>query len=279
MVHLLLTLLTAHGFFAALIRGADVGVLPLSSPKIPAQKEDVPMRKMIGRVILFTVLMILSIASSSFSASYTTYNNLSAFSSASGALVSQDFNSYTDYNTQMWGYTGFLPGMNVTSNMNLIKIWQPALQPTDHTLFAFDGSDSYVRANGNAYYQINFTSSYKAAGFDITAWETNPPEGSGSIDNGTIGLYFEDGTSYSFSLSQATSGAPVFFGVVADTNLTKILWYEPHEGSLTGASAGNEETSLDNLVVGNPVATPEPATMLLLGFGIAGLAGARRFRK
>ena len=29
----------------------------------------------------------------------------------------------------------------------------------------------------------------------------------------------------------------------------------------------------------NPSTTPEPATMLLLGFGILGLAGVRRFRK
>jgi hypothetical protein len=28
-----------------------------------------------------------------------------------------------------------------------------------------------------------------------------------------------------------------------------------------------------------PVTTPEPATMLLIGFGILGLAGVRRFRK
>jgi hypothetical protein len=238
------------------------------------------MRKMIGRVILFTVLMILSIASSSFSASYTTYNNLSAFSSAVGPLASQDFNSYTDYNTQMLGYTGFLPGVNVTSNMNLIKIWQPSTPPlTDNKLFAYDNTIADPRVSGNAYYQINFTSAYKAAGFDIRDWETYPAVDSGSRDNGTIELYFADGTSYSLSLSQATSNAPVFFGVVADTNLTKILWYEPHEGALTGASAGNEETSLDNLVAGNPVATPEPATMLLLGFGLAGLAGARRFRK
>lgn len=54
---------------------------------------------------------------------------------------------------------------------------------------------------------------------------------------------------------------------------------DPKEGSTSGVTAGADIDSVGAISTAPPVTTPEPTTLLLLGFGLAGLVGVRRHKK
>jgi len=221
---------------------------------------------MMFHLLIQTGLIILLMAPPGFSATYTVYSDLASYSQASATFETETFE----------GGMSFPSGVNVTSNMSNLTIgndWSPQSQLIGKILFAYDTTQNDPRMQGNAYYQINFNPVYQytAAAFEIKSWEIGIPDS--AVDNGLVRLFFSDGTDYSVELSQTANMVPVFFGVVADTPLAYIQWYEPHE-----ISGGNEETGLDNLMVGQTV--PVPSTLLLLFSGLAGLAGiSRKYRK
>ena len=185
------------------------------------------MRNMTGNLLALTLLITLIFAPNSYAASYTTYGSVAGFTAAAGTTLSQNFNSYSD---SQWMYgIDFITGVNVTSNESSIRVLG-----TDKFLFAFDPSNYDPRAYGTAYYQINFSSSYKAAGFDVTSWEIGGGSKALASDPGIVRIFFADGTSASIDLYQTTDMALVFFGVVADTAISYIQWYEPLEGGNNG---------------------------------------------
>lgn len=101
-------------------------------------------------------------------------------------------------------------------------------------------------------------------------WDLSGPGGSGM---GLI-LTMTDGTS-TFIAPQISNTTNNFWGFVADENFTSAY-------VAAGTQSGIAETyHIDNLVFGSTSSTPvpEPATMLLLGLGMVGLAGIGRKKK
>jgi hypothetical protein len=191
----------------------------------------------------------------------TRYSDVAGWTAAAGApIASQDFGTYA-VDTPMSGVE-FLPGVSATSNLTNLRIFSDARRE----LFGTGGT---AREDGEAYYQIDYALPYLAAAFDISAFEANPNNASTAQGPGTMQVFFSDGSDESFAVSGTADPTypAIFFGIVADTPITRIRWLEALEGS-----GGNEETGLDNFRVGPRVAAvPEPSSALLAAGGLLAL--------
>jgi len=124
--------------------------------------------------------------------------------------------------------------------------------------------DNYWETGGTFY--IDFSTAISAFGFygiDIGDF------------NGQVELTYENGTSNTVNIGNSTNiagGSVLYFGFYDTENLfTKITF-----GNTAG---GVDYFGFDDFTIGTReqvVPTPEPATMLLLGFGLLGLVGLRR---
>ncbi|HEY8880766.1 MAG TPA: hypothetical protein VIN03_24560 [Roseateles sp.] len=196
-------------------------------------------------------------------ATVSVYSSLATWQGAiSGSEQVQDFSGYAA-GTDLTG-VAVLPGVTLTSNLGPVQA------------FAQQAAAFGPRANGNAYYEAQYTLPFLAAALDITAFESIPGVPSTAVDQGLLSFLFSDGTTQDLAVSGG-SGAPIFVGVVSDSAIVSFRWTEAHE-----ASGGNEETGLDNLRVAMRTATanqlPLPGTLPLaaLALGVVPLVRRRR---
>lgn len=212
-------------------------------------------------------LAVLSMAAVTAQAAVVTrYGDAAAWTTAAGApVLGQDFGAYA-VNTPMSGVE-FLPGVSATSNLTNLRVFSDVRRE----LFGTGGT---ARADGVAYYQIDYTLPYLAAAFDISSFEADPANVSTAQGPGTVQVSFSDGSDYSFEVygTADLSFPNVFFGIVADTPITRIRWVEALEGS-----GANEETGLDNFRVAALAAgVPEPSSTALLAAALLAMLATRR---
>ncbi len=197
------------------------------------------------------------------------HNAFSNWKSSLGdpVLQTQDFTVGADGTTDRNG-DSFLPGVSVTTNMkHLYQI--DFTTSSGPVLFGVDDYGSGARYDGDAYYEIFFSTPTSAFAFDIKGFEYQSGSASAS-GPGTVEAVV-GGAMLQQEIYGNYYGSPVFVGLVWSEPVTGFTWYEAHE-----YLGGNEETSLDNFRMPVAAPVPEPGTLVLLGSGLIGLARTRR---
>ncbi len=207
-------------------------------------------------------------AASAHALGFTLYTNQALWQANTGPSTLQDFSGYATSTSVM--NAEVLAHVTVGTNLGALEV-----HGAEHDIFA-TGNGSGSRASGNAYYELNFDNAYRSAAFDIASFESASPPfdiASGAVDAGQVEILFANGFLLTYDIF-GNDGSNIFFGVTADTAITRMRWIEAHE-----RLGGNEESTLDNLRVGLAVAVPAPPTLPLAAGALVLMAALVRRRR
>ncbi|MDA8136091.1 MAG: PEP-CTERM sorting domain-containing protein [Desulfobacteraceae bacterium] len=205
-------------------------------------------------LILFLILGISSLSSAvTIDYTHTLASDGTLTSSFAGAMIE------TFDNSTKWSWTG---GGHIVSGSLSGKY----AAPYNNSYMSAKDSTKYMSADPSGYYSTTFATTYTYFGL---FW--------GSVDSyNTLSFYNGNDLVHSFKGTDITN--PGKYGVsygnqsAPSTNLY-VNFYDLSEFDRIVMKSTGYAFEADNLAVGNPILpNPEPATMLLFGFGLIGLA-------
>lgn len=180
-------------------------------------------------------------------AAVTTYNNQTAWQSAVGSVVTDDFESYgwTSSTGNPLTQPANLGGNTYAGPVQLFGI------SSNLTYDAAYLASNYIEWQSGGNLTITFNQAVNAIGFDFGQFygDSGSPFGI-SLSNGFTTTAYTNANSYAF------------WGVNSDTSFTSVTL------------SGSPYPVIDNLSVAQPV--PEPETYALMGLGALALLAKRR---
>jgi hypothetical protein len=200
------------------------------------------------------IAALMSVVFSSEVSAVSVFTNRSAWESAAGSFVTEDFNALTPFEFSTGLNSVGLIDIDVTGPVAENQLGGPL---TLSGQFAIDGTNhviGYVLGGGATHPTIIFAGPILGFGADWTSTASGGHLVTMSFDGTTI--HFDD------YLSGDGTG---FLGVIATNPFTEAVF-------------GTESSSSEGFGMDNLEIIPEPSAALLLAIGLAGLAAAGRRR-
>jgi hypothetical protein len=216
------------------------------------------------RVLLVAVILALALVVSA-PASATVIFVLSETPSGGfgGLPIYETFEGITPKDAELASITS--AGITYTPNAGNVWVSSPG-----YPNYGIPGltTTSILTANGNEYFTITPSFTVRSLGFDI--YTINEPGNPNSVfgASNVLVTVTDSGGPTLLSLPPPI-GNFGFLGIVSDDPILSVTW----QADLGGV----RNTGIDNIRV-SEAAVPEPATLLLLGSGLTGLALRRRRR-
>ena len=214
-----------------------------------------------GTALSLVVAATTAVASSAAVAAPILFDSRSAFTSAAGPLLTDDYEDP--------GYAEFQSDASMNAVKGLTRYTTTAFVNFDEVIATVSGHIYSGGFTGGSF-QLDFTapslggSGVHAVGFD---YANNVPMPYVAF------ITFADGSSQNVVLHaspfQILLPPPDFFGLTSSVEITGI-----HIGLADGGATSANLFAIDNLSVSAPV--PEPGSFALLGLGLAVLARRRR---
>ncbi len=166
-----------------------------------------------------------------------------------------------------------LPFSNGDFESGTLSPWYNASAGSNWSITSTDSHTGTFSATDVGNYEIrqDFDAIFTDTIFELSFW-LKQPESAVSY----VSLFYGDGSSEGDVVSLITSDWE-FFDITSKLDVGKYLTGFSLHG-YSGAGAGEDRTYLDDVTISASVTVPEPASIILLGLGLAGLGFTRKIK-